>query len=277
MRKALSIRSKRTSQVDASYERDLHARAEREAQRLRLDAFLASRDGGSSLTADALRGGIDLHAIVAAAGKVSDFADEALAIVSEEYRPALACREGCSYCCRKPGVLVTVPELLRLLFTIESRFDSHARSALASRAERYASQIEATNFNDATDDSVPCPLLVDERCSAYDVRPLVCRGYNSTSADACRAAHDDAQRRVPIFSVLKDVTDGATVGVSQSLREAGVNGAMLDLGSALNLALVSGDEFRQAIVAGSVEFADVENATWADDLWARVQEAARRG
>jgi Fe-S-cluster containining protein len=276
VRKRLSVSSKpRARDAFPRGEGDLLARAEREAQRQRIDAFVASREAGSSLTFESLRNGIRLEAIVDAAAAVADYADQALAIVTEEYRPRLECHNGCSYCCRKPGVLITVPELLRILFTVELRFDADAKSAVADRARRYASQIEGRSFDESTNESVPCPLLVDGRCSVYDVRPLVCRGYNSTSMDACRAAHADAGVLVPIFSVLKDVTDGATVGASQSLREAGANDAMVDLGSALNLALAATEEFLQAVLEDRATLAAVQNPTWAEDLWARVQATAR--
>jgi Fe-S-cluster containining protein len=275
VRKRLFVRSKTKPQDASTREADLLARAEREAQRQRLDAFLASRDAGNSLTFESLQTGIRLETVVDAAAAVTDYADQALAIVTEEYRPRLECHNGCSYCCRKPGVLITVPELLRILSTMESRFDGDAKAALAERARRYASQIEGRSFDAPTNESVPCPLLVDGRCSVYDVRPLVCRGYNSTSMEACRSAHADASVLVPIFSVLKDVTDGATVGASQSLRAVGVNDAMVDLGSALNLALASAEGFQQAVLEGSAALTAVQNPTWAEDLWARVQATAQ--
>jgi hypothetical protein len=104
----------------------------------------------------------------------------------------------------------------------------------------------------------------------------VCRGYNSTSADACRAAHDDARQRVPIFSVHKDVTDGVSVGVSHSLRDAGLNDAMVDLGSALDIALNASDDVREAALRpGDPVFAQVEHPTWAEELWSRVSATAR--
>src|SRR5262249_29299285 len=124
--------------------------------------------------------------------------------------------------------------------------------------------------------SVPCPFLCDERCSIYDVRPLTCRGYNSTSVEACRTAHDDTNVLVPIFAVIKDVTDGATVGSAERLREVGMTDALVDLGSALNIALAEGPQFSEAIVEGSATLAPAQNSTWVDELWRRVRETARQ-
>jgi Fe-S-cluster containining protein len=254
---------------------DLSAAAEREAYRLRLDAFLAGRDAGNTLTLDSLRAGIRLETVVSAAAAVADFADEALAIISDEYRPPLHCKEGCWYCCCKPGVLISIPELLRILSHVRSTFDDDSVSALTDRARRYAAQIEGRSFDASTDESVPCPLLVEGRCSVYEVRPLVCRGYNSTSVDACRKAHRDASELVPMFAMLKDVTDGATIGAAQRLHAEGLPDSMVDLGSALNIALAAGEGFSETIVEDNTALLSTQNSTWVANLWARVQETAR--
>src|SRR5262245_29379813 len=98
----------------------LSADIERQAYRQRLETFFASRDAAASLTADSLKLGIRLRPVVEAAADVAHFADEALAIVHDEYHPHLDCQEGCHYCCCKPGVLVSVPEFLRILINIHS-------------------------------------------------------------------------------------------------------------------------------------------------------------
>jgi Fe-S-cluster containining protein len=255
---------------------ELSAEAERTAYKQRLDVFLASRDVGKTLTLDSLRAGIRLETVIGAAANVAQYADEALAIVTEEYRPPLHCKEGCCYCCCKPGVLTSIPEFLRILDHIRSTFGTGDVAALTERARRYAAQTEGRNVNDCVDESIPCPLLVDGCCSVYEVRPLVCRGYNSTNVDACRNAHEHADVLVPIFSLLKDVTDGTTVGAAQSLMAAGFNDSMIDLGTALNIALAAGDGFAEAVIDGGAGLLPAENSSWVADLWARVCETARQ-
>jgi Fe-S-cluster containining protein len=252
------------------------AEAERTAYRHRLDVFLASRDAGEALTADSLRRGIRLDAVVDAAAKTAGYADAALSIVYEEYRPPLHCRESCCYCCCKPGVLVSIPELVRILDHVHATFEAGAISDVALRARRYAAQLEGRSFDDPTNASVPCPLLAGSRCSVYECRPLVCRGYNSTDVDACRAAHDDANATVPIFAILKDVTDGTTVGAARSLEAAGCNHALVDLGTALNIALGAGAGASQAILDDGSIVSAAENRSHVGDLWASVRETARQ-
>jgi Fe-S-cluster containining protein len=249
---------------------------ERMAFRQRIDAFVASRNAGYTLTLDALRAGISLRAIVSVATDVARFADEAIGIVKDEYRPKLDCKEGCSYCCCKPGVLVSVPEFVRIVNHIRTAFSAGEVSDLAERARTYAAQMQGRSLDEFVDDSVPCPFLDNGRCSVYAIRPLVCRGYNSTSVDACRDAHENADHFVPIFSVIKDVTDGATVGTSQCLQNAGVNDALLDLGTGIGIALQFGEEFIADVLKDATTLVGAANSTWVPSLWSRVRELARQ-
>jgi len=254
---------------------DRSTEIERAAYRERLDVFLGSREAGHALTLDALRAGITLKAVVSAAADLAEYADEALSIVREEYHPRVDCKEGCWYCCCKPNVLTSVPELARILEHVRTTFSPDAIASLKARARRYAEQMEGRRVEDPLNESVPCPLLVEGRCSAYEVRPLICRGYNSTNVDACRKAHDNADVLVPTFAILKDVTDGATVGAAQRLKAAGFNDSMVDLGTALNIALAGGDGFAEAIVQGSADLTAAENPSWAAELWGAVRKTAQ--
>ena len=247
---------------------------QRQAYRERLDVFLASRDAGDTLTRDALRGGITLTSVVAVAADLARYADEAHAVIHEEYQPRLHCRDNCWYCCCKPNVLASVPELVRILDPIESTFGVEALSALRERGRRYAAQMKGRRLDEPVNESVPCPLLVDGRCSVYDIRPLVCRGYNSTDVDACRRAHGDVSALVPIFAILKDVTDGATVGSAQRLAATGVNQSVVDLGAALNIALSIERNPAASIVQGATDLHPAENDSYISELWARVCETA---
>jgi Fe-S-cluster containining protein len=243
---------------------------ERAAYRERLDTFLASRDAGRTLTYDALRFGITLDAVTDAARRVAEYTDEALVIVADEYRPALDCKAGCSYCCRKPNVLASVPEIANIVGFVKENFSTGGRRDLKERARRYRKQMEGRRVEDPTNESVPCPLLIDDRCSVYEVRPLICRGYNSTNVDACRRAHCDATVLVPTFALLKDVTSGATVGATQQLHAAGINDAMVDLGTAVGLILEADDQFVERLIEGRADLAPAENQAWTAELWTDV-------
>jgi Fe-S-cluster containining protein len=249
---------------------------ERRAYSQRLDVFLSSRDAGLNFTADAITDGVSLQHLITAAGDVSGFADEAIAIVTEEYRPPLDCQAGCSFCCRKPGVLVTLPEFLRILQHVRETFDAADLARVRENAAHYVQQLGGRSFDAPTPESFPCPLLTgDGRCNVYEIRPHTCRGYNSTSVEACRQAHESTDVLVPVFALIKDVSDGATVGAATALRQAGSTASLVDLGTALDIAFERGERFAESVAAGGDELEGAQNRTWVDDLWAQVRETAR--
>jgi len=254
---------------------ELSLEVERAGYRQRLDVFLPSRTAARDLTSDALREGIHAESVISAAAGVASFADEAIGIVREDYRPPLHCKKACSFCCRKPGVLISVPELVRILRYVSEEFDDEAVSALRERSSTYAAQVASQDLHRPSDTSVPCPLLAHDLCSVYDARPLVCRGYNSTSVEACKRAHADPAVLVPIFAPLKDVTDGATIGMAQQLREAGLSDAMVDLGTALHTAFEA-DAGVESILRGELDLTGAERTEWVAELWGLVSDVAHR-
>jgi Fe-S-cluster containining protein len=246
------------------------------AYRLRIQVFELSRTVALALAEKELEAAGDTPALVNSAARVATYTDQMIATLNERYKPALDCREGCSFCCRKPGVLASAPELLRVLDHVNQTFSETERAALAERARSYAQRMEGRDVNAPLDESVPCPLLVNERCSVYSARPLVCRGYNSTSVEACRTAHERSTGLVPIFALIKDVSDGATVGLEQQVGSHGLNDAMLDLGRALNIAFSAPEEdFQRSIAQAGGALAAAENKTWVSELVARVNDTAK--
>ena len=92
--------------------------------------FVACHDTALALTRESLKAGIRLRALVSVAEDTAHFADGVLSEIGREYRPPLACRESCSYCCQKPGVLTSIPDMARILDRVHSTFTSDAVLAL---------------------------------------------------------------------------------------------------------------------------------------------------
>lgn len=86
---------------------------------------------------------------------------DAFTTATGERRAAdLACRSGCSACCRvELEVSQVEAEALREAL---AALDAEVRSRLAERAH-------------ARSPGDPCVMLEDDRCVVYDARPLVCR------------------------------------------------------------------------------------------------------
>jgi hypothetical protein len=65
------------------------------------------------------------------------------------------------------------------------------------------------------------------------------------------------------------------VGAAQQLHAAGINDAMVDLGTALALILEADDQFVESVVEGRANFAPGENSAWTVELWADVRRIAQ--
>lgn len=91
-----------------------------------------------------------------------------------------ACAPGCAFCCHLP-VLVAPGEAALLAEVARRRADVRAR---LGRAERR------------------CPFLGDDdRCVAYEARPLRCRAHTSTDRGVCERVHAG---ELPLASVPGD-------------------------------------------------------------------------
>jgi Fe-S-cluster containining protein len=91
--------------------------------------------------------------------------------VAAAIAPHAVCRAGCSHCC-KTSALIYQSEadkigkyLGRAPVQIAARTPEEAESQLRPMRETYYGK--------------PCPLLVNNRCSVYEVRPYVCRQQHS--------------------------------------------------------------------------------------------------
>lgn len=106
-------------------------------------------------------------------GKIIRLADATV----DALKPYVACGPGCAHCCRVPA-LIYEHEAIRM-----SKVSGREMVKLPYRPQENV-LIASTKFR-----GHPCSFLVDEMCSIYDDRPLVCRIHHSLSSDRnlCRA------------------------------------------------------------------------------------------
>lgn len=143
-------------------------------------------------------------------------------------RPISCCR-GCSACCRAQPVPVTPPEAYALARLVES-LPEDKQSPLRERFARNEAALDEAGLSDeyfrprgeltrveAREIAVryialrlPCPFLVDDACSIYEHRPLVCRQYLVTSPSAL--CNDPLQNPVDVLP-LRLKPAGATLQV----------------------------------------------------------------
>lgn len=129
---------------------------------------------------------LDSAADMAGAARTAmELSDAAVDTVRSNFagQPKFACGKGCSACCH---LFVAVPPGVAeaIAADVEARFTPEARAALVLRLELAAGNAAASDAPEAL--RAPCPLLDDGgSCTIYEVRPLSCRSFTSTSLPRC--------------------------------------------------------------------------------------------
>lgn len=201
---------------------DLEARR---SQRLRTASRLASG-----------RTPLDVVAIAEEAGAVAEDAVRS-AIASDPPRLPSACREGCAFCCYQT-VGTAAPEVLRIVSYLRQTLTTEQMQATLARVRERAEQRRALRPDRRSRARLPCPLLVENRCIAYSVRPLTCRGFNSADAGACeRSLQTGNAAGVPAYAPQRRLCTFVLDGMRAGLEEARLDGELLELALALDIAL----------------------------------------
>ena len=153
------------------------------------------------------------------------YADQAFERAGGEARAAaLDCRRGCAFCCHLP-VETTAAEAARVIEYARARLDDAGFNALASRIAA-ADTAYRLSSDQPPARHPPCPFLCDDACSVYAVRPLACRGWNSTDAAACESAYLEGITAVtvPVDTRIRDVYANASEALARGLVQSGRGG-----------------------------------------------------
>lgn len=104
--------------------------------------------------------------------KYLDFLDKRLEKMFEAQKPFIKCKEGCAYCCKEGEYPVSELEYLNMMFcynTLEDTIKDKVNENIASLLEKSRERV------------YECPFLVDNKCSIYPARALICRAFGLIS------------------------------------------------------------------------------------------------
>ncbi|MBL9022810.1 MAG: YkgJ family cysteine cluster protein [Myxococcales bacterium] len=162
--------------------------------------------------------------------------DGVVAEAKRQFPPAapIGCAEGCAYCCHLK-VIATPAEIIGLYEHLTASLSEAELGALRSRVEQADARTRGLTADARAMLKLPCPLLVEARCIAYEHRPLHCAGANAADPAACREAFESPERDVPVlhYPAQRIGADAATAGLSRALFESGKDGRMVELIAAL--------------------------------------------
>ncbi len=153
-----------------------------------------------------------------------------------------ACRAGCAWCCYLPVVLVTTAEALHLARWLRSHCSASELDALRHRLSARLQRQQAPA--EKREPPLACPLLRNNRCMAYEARPLKCRAWNSLRLADCEQAygHGASARQVPIDTPAFVMGNAVLSGLTDSVTTAGLDASQHELCQGLEQALAQSDE-----------------------------------
>ena len=183
-------------------------------------------------------------------------------ILSTYTSPTVACDAGCAHCCHLP-VDVTAGEFMTLLNHLLLTCTDKELERVRQAAQVYSDVSARTPEENRAAVRTPCALLVNDRCSAYEVRPLACRGFHSLSVSECVEAFrpENVRKSFPFADARRAlVASKASAMLVEACNSAGKDTRTYDLGAALALALAAPDTLRERWDAGEVLLPSVKPA-----------------
>jgi Fe-S-cluster containining protein len=185
---------------------------------------------------------------MACVDEVYAFTDQLIEQLNSGQLPPIqvACQAGCSWCCHL-YVEVTPLEVLRIVSFLRETFDAAELNAVISKVISMDEQKKAAAVSDS-DTRIPCAFLVDGLCSVYSVRPLKCRGGNSTDAETCEAYFNSGEDGLLTISAPQLLgADSVQNGLARGSSAGGDRSERLELSDALRVALEHPDVMEDCI------------------------------
>jgi Fe-S-cluster containining protein len=171
------------------------------------------------------RAGRDAGALPAALRRATVQAELQLAGSQAGDPGLIACRPGCKSCC-VVNVSVLFPEGLAIAAYLQSLPETGQRR-IATRLEELWRAVRGLSDDERVSLRRPCAFLDDNGwCLIYPLRPLLCRGVTSTSAERCRQALTDHlfDESSPVLMNLfqRQLFESVYLGVADGLAAAGL-------------------------------------------------------
>jgi Fe-S-cluster containining protein len=148
---------------------------------------------------------------------------------------AASCRRGCSSCCGQ-HIQTNPVEAHALGRYVRRNFSVRQIGNLRRRTERWHAWHAARRNGDYRPDPAAdrflsgyepfCPLLVNRACSAYPVRPAICRThFVSSDPRDCRPAHDErpAGRDATVIASVLHATQPLSLPVRAAIEAQGLD------------------------------------------------------
>ncbi len=166
--------------------------------------------------------------IMEAISRLYAMLDDFLAVFLEKAasgtNPA-ACKKGCAWCCHQ-AVFAQVYEYRYLKNWMFEHLDAELLDNVRKRAKQKVYHTDQLPREKLLKHKEACPLLENDKCLAYDARPVACRIYLSMNLDSCINefnSPDDKSRFPMLFELPLQAGRSLNDGFRAGLKEAGID------------------------------------------------------
>ena len=169
--------------------------------------------------------GCSANDCAAACRRLAREIDDAFAAATRAGMP-VACAAGCDYCCHL-RVGVFEHEAVAVLHHLRTRLPQADAAAAERRIVENAARIDAMTVAQHYAARMPCALLVDGRCCAYEARPSACAAHHSLSRARCEHAfahpehHGTPKNSRPASLELHTLGDALIAATQSALEDNG--------------------------------------------------------
>jgi Fe-S-cluster containining protein len=146
-----------------------------------------------------------------------------------------ACKAGCAFCCYYK-VEVRAHEMLTIKTYIKKHSSAETINNILLEAEQNAALIRNLTPEQHLTTNMKCPLLQDNQCSAYPVRPYRCRNFHATDVDTCEKSFADPTNMNIATGIIETVAlaaDAHSQGFETALEHKGLDARIYDFNTAL--------------------------------------------
>ena len=159
----------------------------------------------------------------------------------------MACGAGCSICCWL-RVDVYAHEVFFIAQHVRARFSEMELSGLVGRLAVHSAKVLPLTPYDHATQNIVCPLLQNDRCSIYAVRPHSCRRHHSLDLATCQYTYDHPMDlETPAAhdrELYRTLTEAMRQG-SEAYARLGYDDTIYELGTALAEALDTPSSWRR--------------------------------
>ncbi len=148
---------------------------------------------------------------------------ESLQGEAKRHNITIECKAGCDWCCHQP-IFATSHEFYTLFKYMKDHFSEFELRATIQKAYDNYQKRGRMEGIELEKSKMPCPLLLDGKCNAYEARPMACRIYLSMDVKSCQTFFNDPYHKTNYPALLEFPLQAGRMmneGMNNGLREDG--------------------------------------------------------